>query len=66
MCIKDVMSCSSCCSNMFLALAYRVSHTADSILEKKSHVKLLKLRTVPTIVTVHTFCASRDTRVSYG
>ena len=23
------------------------------------------LRTVPTFVTVHTFCASRDTRVSY-
>ena len=26
----------------------------------------LPLRTVPTIVTAHTFCASRDTRVSYG
>ena len=24
------------------------------------------LRTVPTIVTAHTFCASRDTRVSCG
>ena len=24
------------------------------------------LRTVPTIVTAHMFCASRDTRVSYG
>ena len=24
------------------------------------------LRTVPTIVTAHTFCASRDTWVSYG
>ena len=24
------------------------------------------LRTVPTIVTAHTFCASQDTRVSYG
>ena len=24
------------------------------------------LRKVPTIVTAHTFCASRDTRVSYG
>ena len=24
------------------------------------------LRTVPTIVTAHTFCASRDTQVSYG
>ena len=23
-------------------------------------------RTVPTIVTAHTFCASRDARVSYG
>ena len=25
-----------------------------------------ELRTVPTFVTVYTFCASRDTRVSYG
>ena len=25
----------------------------------------LKLRTVPTIVIAHTFCASRDTRISY-
>ena len=24
------------------------------------------LRTVPTFVTAHTFCASRDTRASYG
>ena len=24
------------------------------------------LRTVPTIVIAHTFCASRDTRISYG
>ena len=24
------------------------------------------LRTVPTFVATHTFCASRDTRVSYG
>ena len=24
------------------------------------------LKTVPTIVTAHTFSASRDTRVSYG
>ena len=24
------------------------------------------LRTVPTIVIVHTFCASRDTGISYG
>ena len=28
--------------------------------------KNLVLRTVPTIVTAHTFCASQDTRVSYG
>ena len=28
--------------------------------------KRFGLRTVPTIVTAHTFCASRDTRVSYG
>ena len=25
-----------------------------------------RLRTVPTIVTAHAFCAFRDTRVSYG
>ena len=25
----------------------------------------VKLRTVPTFVTAHTFCASRDTQVSY-
>ena len=29
-------------------------------------VDFVDLRTVPTIVTAHTFCASRDTRVSYG
>ena len=28
--------------------------------------KNINLRTVPTFVTAHTFCASRDTRVSYG
>ena len=28
--------------------------------------KVLELRTVPTFVTAHIFCASRDTRVSYG
>ena len=27
---------------------------------------LQEKRTVPTIVTAHTFCASRDIRVSYG
>ena len=26
---------------------------------------LINLRTVPTIVIAHTFCASRDTRISY-
>ena len=26
----------------------------------------IHLRTVPTFVTAHTFCASRDTRISYG
>ena len=32
------------------------------------HAKMTKgsLRTVPTIVLAHTFCASRDTRISYG
>ena len=29
-----------------------------------SEIIKLQLRTVPTIVTAHTFCASRDTRVS--
>ena len=28
--------------------------------------KPVSFRTVPTFVTAHTFCASRDTRVSYG
>ena len=32
------------------------------VLLRNSH----SLRTVSTFVTVHTFCASRDTRVSYG
>ena len=27
---------------------------------------LRRLRTVPTFVTAHTFCASQDTRVLYG
>ena len=27
---------------------------------------MLELRTVPTIVIAHTFCTSRDTRISYG
>ena len=30
-----------------------------------SHISLPDLRTVPTIVTAHTFCASLDARVSY-
>ena len=29
------------------------------------HVGVKGLRTVPTIVIAHTFCASRDTRISY-
>ena len=36
---------------------------------QSSNAKPLQLnyfRMVPTIVTVHTFCTSRDTRVSYG
>ena len=32
---------------------------------KEDEVVLLNLRTVPTIVIAHTFCASRDTRISY-
>ena len=31
-----------------------------------AHGNLYALRTVPTIVTVHTFCASRDTRFPMG
>ena len=30
------------------------------------HFSVSALRTVPTFVTAHTFCASGDTRVSYG
>ena len=33
-------------------------------LQGKCHV--LKLRTVPIIVTVHKFCASQDTQIFYG
>ena len=33
---------------------------------KQTQLVFNVLRTVPTIVTAHTFCASRDTRVSYG
>ena len=29
-------------------------------------LEFVSLRTVPTIVTAHTFYASRDSRVSYG
>ena len=36
------------------------SSSADCLL-----IFLNGLRTVPTIVIAHTFCASRDTRVSY-
>ena len=34
-------------------------------LKPKKKLSSLKLSTVPTFVTAHTFCASRDTRVSY-
>ena len=33
---------------------------------KYSSEDLFDVRTVPTFVTVHTFCTSRDTRVSFG
>ena len=36
------------------------------VLNGVSISSLCVLRTVPTIVTAHTLCASRDTRVSYG
>ena len=53
-------------------LAFMVRHF-DSILivaiglQKEDGNRLVykQLRTVPTIVTAHTFCASRDTRISY-
>ena len=32
---------------------------------EKYIAKLKKLRTVPTIVIAHTFCASRDNRICY-
>ena len=31
----------------------------------RSIPSIIDLRTVPTIVIAHTFCASRDTRISY-
>ena len=34
--------------------------------EAQETLCVLSLRTVPTFVTAHTFCASRDTRVSNG
>ena len=39
---------------------YRISRQATEPFDTNSN-----LRTVPTIVIAHTFCASRDTRVSY-
>ena len=36
------------------------------MLSRCVNFSLYFLRTVPTFVTAHTFCASRDTRVSYG
>ena len=33
---------------------------------KKTSLNRSSLIKVPTFVTAHTFCASRDTRVSYG
>ena len=42
---------------------FPVFESVDSVIGSGSEKHL---RTVPTIVTAHTFCASRDTRVSYG
>ena len=36
-----------------------------SICSRKSVLFQIDLRTVPTIVIAHTFCASPDTRISY-
>ena len=42
------------------AFALRTQDTSDNVL-----LNVANLRTVPTIVIAHTFCASRDTQISY-
>ena len=52
-----------CCCNPF-----RIFHIYTLRILSHSYVHLLpftRLRTVPTIVSAHTFCASPDTRISY-
>ena len=58
-------SCFNCFS-AYMRLYFIILRQLPNLLEKKlnRHKKTL-LRTVPTFVTTHTFCASRDTRVSY-
>ena len=53
----------------FLELLYSGQQTFchrafSSVMELKNPSAML--RTVPTFATTHTFCASRDTRVSHG
>ena len=44
----------------------RSKDSQTSLQGKGSLFVLTPLRTVSTFITAHTFCASRDTRVSYG
>ena len=46
--------------------ARRLKTWLCSTMTQERFSNLTILRTVPTIVTAHTFCALRDTRVSYG
>ena len=49
----------------FLVMAC-VGYSRAQLRTLSSHVAFyMHLRTVPTIVTAHTFCASPDTRISY-
>ena len=51
----------------YCAYVLRISRYLDflSPMLTNSGIFLRGLRTVPTIVIAHTFCASRDTRISY-
>ena len=45
---------------------YHHIYFSDIVSETDQRVDKPQIMTVPTIVTAHTFCATRDTRVSYG
>ena len=61
--IGEVGPCLS--RSKFLCLLSHQS-TSNFLFEMSRERHFISLRTVPTFVTAHTFCASRDTQVSYG